>query len=157
MSATAPGEVTQLLRRWGGGDEEALVRLMPMVYEELRALASTHLRHERPGHTLRTPDLVNEAYLRLVDVKQETWESRTRFFSLASRIIRNILVDYARTRTSAKRGSGIQPLSLDEAFYVTTEPRTELIALDDALTRLAAGEPHDAAVLALRLRGPAAG
>lgn len=123
---------------------------MPLVYDELRTLASAHLRHERREHTLQTSALVNEAYLRLVDLKQTSWKNRSRFFSLASQIIRNILVDYARGQLTAKRGSGEKPLSLDEALNVPMDQPSELVALDDALHRFAALYPQQAKIVELR-------
>ena len=153
MSETSTGDVTQLLKQWNDGNQEALSRLMPMVHEELRQLASSFLRHERADHTLETGALVNEAYLRMVDLKQIDSRSRAQFYSLASQIIRNILVDHARAHLTAKRGAGIQAQSLDEALMVSAERAQELVALDDALQSLEALYPQQAKIVELRQFG----
>ena len=113
-----PREVTQLLLAWNEGDESALERLVPLVYNELRRLAKRRVRLERPDHTLQTTALINEAYLRLVDVRNVHWQNRAHFFALCARLMRRILVDYARTRHYAKRGGGAQPISLDQSLPV---------------------------------------
>ena len=104
MATSAPKDVTDLLIDWGRGDQEALNKLMPLVYDELRRLASRYLRNERPGHTLQTTALVNEAYLKLVDQKNTNWQNRVQFFAAAAQVMRHILVDYARSRRAFKRG-----------------------------------------------------
>ncbi len=144
------GEVTQLLKAWSDGNEEALAELMPAVYDELHSLAASYLRRERPDHTLQTSALVHEAYLRLVDQKRVRWHNRVHFFGIAAQAMRRILVDHARSQLYAKRGSGVRKLSLDEALTVSAQRAPELIALDDALTSLAAMDPQQARIVELR-------
>jgi RNA polymerase sigma factor (TIGR02999 family) len=127
--------VTGLLRQWRGGDGAALDQLMPVVYEELRRLAGRHLQGERPGHTLRATDLVHELYIRLVDADIE-WKDRTHFYAIAARILRRVLVEYARSHNRQKRGSGEAPIPLDEAVLVGPESAAIVLELDDALQRL---------------------
>ncbi len=128
--------VTRLLQQWSSGDKEALDELMPLVYQQLRKLASRCLRDERPDHTLRATALVNEAYLRLVDAKVE-WQDRVHFFAIAARLLRRILVDHAKAHRSQKRGGGADKIPLDEAIVVAPGASEELLELDDALKRLA--------------------
>jgi RNA polymerase sigma-70 factor, ECF subfamily len=146
-------EVTQLLIDWSNGNEAALERLTPLVYEELHRLARRYMRRERPGHTLQTSALVNEAYIRLIDQQNVHWQSRAQFFSIASRLMRRILVDYARSHNRAKRGGGALQVSLDEAAIVSQERAAELIALDDALSSLAAIDQRKTQVVELRFFG----
>ena len=141
--------MTHLLQQWRQGDKAALDELMPLVYAELRRLASISLRNERPGHTLQTTALVNEAYIKLVGHKID-WQNRGHFFAVASQAIRRILVDYARTQRRQKRGGGVVPLQLDEALDVPEGKTMELIALDDALTELSAIDEQQAKVVELR-------
>jgi RNA polymerase sigma factor (TIGR02999 family) len=148
-----PKTVTQLLVDWGNGNQAALEMLMPLVYEELHRLARRHIGRERPGHTLQTSALVNEAYLRLVDQRNVHWQNRTHFFSIASRLMRRILVDHARSRHFVKRGGGLRRVSLDEAAVVSQNRAADLIALDDALTNLAAVDPRKCQVVELRFFG----
>src|SRR5215510_11425805 len=136
MSASSQN-ITRLLLDWRNGDQTALDRLMPLVYEELRRMANHYMRNERRGHTLQTSALVNEAYLRLVDHENIEWQNRAHFFGVAAQAMRRILVDYARGRNYQKRGAGAQHVSLDEAAMVTEEHAAEMIALDDALEALA--------------------
>jgi RNA polymerase sigma factor (TIGR02999 family) len=143
-------EITELLLAWGDGDKEALDELMPMVYEELHRLAHHQLAGERAGHTLQTTALVNEAYLKLVDQKHVKWQSRFHFFSIAAKLMRRILIDYARSRQFAKRGGGASKLPLDEAIVITPERALELIDLDEALTALAAYDERKARIVELR-------
>src|SRR6476661_6640400 len=126
-------EITQLLRAWSAGDSRALDKLTPLVYEELHRRAHWHMARERPGQTLQTTALVNETYVRLVDLRDVSWRDRAHFFALASRLIRRVLIDAARARASLKRGGGATELPLDETFLVSNEPRADLLALDDAL------------------------
>jgi RNA polymerase sigma factor (TIGR02999 family) len=143
-------EVTQLLVSWSDGNEAALNQLTPLVYDELRRLASRYLRNERPDHTLQSTDLVHEAYLRLVDQQNVRWQSRAHFFGIAAQMIRRILVDHARRRQAAKRGAGPVKLALDEAV-VASEPRDfDLVALDEALENLAKLDPQQSRVVELR-------
>lgn len=148
-----PREVTQLLLAWNEGDESALEKLVPLVYEELRRLAKRRMRLERPDHTLQTTALINEAYLRLVDVRNVRWQNRAHFFALCAGLMRRILVDYARTRHYAKRGGGAQPVSLDQPLPVAPERSPDLVAVDDALHALAEVDARKAQVVELRFFG----
>lgn len=153
MSAPVETEISQLLIEWGRGDQEALDRLMPLVYDELRRLATRHLRRERPDHTLQTTALVHEAYLALVGQRQANWQNRAQFFAIAAQLMRRILVDYARSHRAAKRGGDYLKLSLDEAAALPDEKSAELLALDEALDRLAAVDPQQSRVVELRVFG----
>ena len=126
---------------------------MPLVHAELRRLAARYLTRERPGHTLQASALVNETYLRLVDVKKISWENRAHFFAIAGRLMRRILVDHARSRAYLKRGGGVQRMSLDEALTASSEKGRDLVALDDALTALAAVDARKSDVVELRFFG----
>jgi len=148
-----PHEVTELLVAWSEGDRAALDQLTPLVYEELHRLARNHMSRERQGHTLQTSALVNEAYLRLIDQKNVRWQNRAQFFSIASRLMRRILVDHARSHRYAKRGGDIRRVSLDEAAVLAQESAAELVALDDALKSLAALDPRKCQVVELRFFG----
>jgi len=148
-----PREVTQLLLAWNDGDERALEKLVPLVYEELRRLARRRMRLERPDHTLQTTALINEAYVRLVDVHNVHWQNRAHFFALCARLMRRILVDYARGRRYAKRGGGAQPISLDQSVPVAPERSPDLVAVDDALHALAEVDARKAQVVELRFFG----
>lgn len=148
----APGEVTRLLRAWQGGDPAALERLIPLVYDGLHLIAQRHLRHERPGHTLQPTAIVNEAYLKLVDAPVENWQNRVHFFAVASRVMRQILVDYARRRAAQKRGGGASGCLI--ASEAITMPRgIDLIAVDDALGRLSALDPEQGRIVEMRFFG----
>ena len=129
-------EVTQLLLDWGNGDQAAFDKLIPLVYEELRRLAHHYMEREKPGHTLQTSALVNEAYLRLIDQTQTRWQNRSQFFGIAAQSMRRILVDHARRHTYAKRGGGALHVQLDEAAVLSEESAADLLELDDALNRL---------------------
>src|SRR6184192_4715813 len=153
MATTSPEEVTQLLVAWGNGNQAALDKLMPLVYEELRRLAHHYMRREHPGHTLKTTALVNEAYLRLVDQKHVHWQNRAHFFALSAQLMRRILVDHARKRKYGKRGGDAQRVSFDEAVIVSRERGADLIALDDALEKLAAIDPRKSQIVELRFFG----
>jgi RNA polymerase sigma factor (TIGR02999 family) len=148
-----PREITQLLLAWNKGDESALEKLVPLVYEELRRLAKRRMRLERPDHTLQTTALINEAYLRLVDVHNMHWQNRAHFFALCARLMRRILVDYARSRHYAKRGQGARPISLDQSPVVAPECSPDLVAVDDALHALAEVDGRKAKVVELRFFG----
>lgn len=153
MPAPSSQAVTRLLLAWGEGDEAALEQLMPVVHDELRRLARRHMGHERPGHTLQATALVNEAYLRLIDVKQVQWQNRAHFFAMSSRLMRRILVDFARSRHYQKRGGGAQKVTFDEALVVSDERGGDLLALDDALVALAAVDPRKSQVVEMRFFG----
>jgi len=131
-----PTDVTQMLRRWREGDPEAMDRVLPVVYEELRQLARARLRGERAGHTLGTTGLVHEAYLRLVDVERVEWQDRAHFLAMASRTMRRVLIDYANQRNAAKRGGARQQLSLDEKLAAPEVDLDTVLELDDALSWL---------------------
>jgi RNA polymerase sigma factor (TIGR02999 family) len=149
MSAPEAG-VTELLVSWSNGDREALEKLTPLVYGELRRLASAYLRRERPGHTLQSTALVHEAYMRLVDQRSVRWQSRAHFFGIAAQMIRRILVDYARAQKAAKRGAESPKLSLDEALAASEARDLDLVALDDALSDLAKIDPQQSQIVELR-------
>ncbi len=148
-----PREVTQLLLAWNDGDESALEKLVPLVYEELRRLARRYMRRERPDHTLQTTALINEAYLQLVDIRNVRWQNRAHFFALSARLMRRILVDFARSRNYAKRGGGAQPISLDQSAAVSPAPSTDLVAVDEALQALTKIDDRKAQVVELRFFG----
>lgn len=142
--------VTDLLIAWNDGDPSALDRLIPLVEGELRRLARRHMRREGPAHTLQTTALVNEVYLKLVDQTHARWHNRAHFFSIAAQMMRRILIDYARRNLRGKRGGGAADLPLEDAAALTPEKSAELLALDEALTRLAAVDPLKARVVELR-------
>ncbi|MDX1387992.1 MAG: sigma-70 family RNA polymerase sigma factor [Acidobacteriota bacterium] len=144
--------VTRLLREWQGGREAAFDELLPLVYGELRRLARRHMKDERPGHTLQATALVHEAYARLVDVEL-TGEGRAQFFALASRAMRNVLVDHARSKQRVKRGGGAEKLTLDEAVAISPSPSPQLIDLDVALDELAGQDERKARVIELSFFG----
>jgi RNA polymerase sigma factor (TIGR02999 family) len=151
MTEPAPRDITQMLIAWSNGDREALDELIPVVYAELRRQAARHLRHERDGHTLQTTDLIHEAYLRLVDQKNVHWQNRAHFFAVAAKLMRRILVDHARRRHRAKRGGSGIALPLDEGLVVAAEQsNTDLLALDEGLTRLAAIDLRQTQIVELR-------
>jgi RNA polymerase sigma-70 factor (ECF subfamily) len=149
----SPQEVTQLLIEWGNGNEAAADKLMPLVYEELHRLAHRYMGHERPGHTLQTSGLVNEAYLRLIDQSQVHWQNRSHFFGIAAQMMRRILVDYARNRRYAKRGGNARQVPLDEGLIVSEERGEEIVALDDALQNLATIDERKSRIVELRFFG----
>ena len=149
---TQPEEVTDLLVAWSDGDKAAYDKLMPLVYDELHRLAHRYMSGERSGHTLQTTALVDEAYLRLVNQKAH-WQNRSHFFAIAAEVMRRILVDYARQRLYAKRGGSAKRVELDEAMLMARERSTELIALDDALKRLAGFDERKRRVVELRFFG----
>jgi RNA polymerase sigma-70 factor, ECF subfamily len=151
---TAPShEVTQLLKAWTTGDERALEKLTPLVYEQLRRVAQHHMAGQRPGHILQTTALVNEVYLQLLDCGQMNWQDRAHFFAMSAQLMRRILIDFARSRGSQKRGGDAVHVSLDEAPSVSKEPDPNLVALDDALKELAAVDERKSKVVELRFFG----
>ncbi|HEY3137079.1 MAG TPA: sigma-70 family RNA polymerase sigma factor [Blastocatellia bacterium] len=153
MSAAQSEQVTQLLVAWSDGDKSALDKLIPLVNDELRRLAHRYISGERAGHTLQTTGLVNEAYFRLVDSSRVQWQNRAHFFAVSAQLMRRILVDYARTRRSQKRGGDLARVSFDEAAPIAGEREPDLVALDDALTALAAIDPRKSHVIELRFFG----
>ena len=146
-------KVTRLLVAWSEGDQSALETLTPLVHEELRRLAHHYMKKERPGHTLQTSALVNEAYLKLIDQKGMMFKNRTQFFALAATLMRHILVDHARSRQYLKRGGGAQRVSLDKALLVSKDRDEDLVALDEALVRLATVDVRKSKVVELRFFG----
>jgi len=140
-----PGDVTQLLLAWRGGDEQALHKLTPLVYGELRRRARSHMNRERPGHTLQTTALVHEVYTRLIDTPRVNWQDRNHFFAVCSTLMRRVLVDHARSHRYLKRGGAVKLVSLDEAHDVGHNGEVDLFALDEALARLAALDPRRSA------------
>ena len=146
-------EVTRLLVDWRSGDPEAFDKLAPVVYNELHRLAQRSRNKERPDHTLQATDLVHEAYLRLVNVDGIDWQSRAHFFAISARVMRRVLVDYARSRGYVKRGGGLRRVQLDEAQAASLEPDSGLVALDDALQMLAGVDRRKADVIELRFFG----
>ncbi len=156
MPTPGSHEITQLLLAWGAGDQTALDRLVPLVYDELRRLAQSQMRRERAGHCLQTTALIHEAYLRLIDAGQVRLEDRTHFFAVAARLMRQILVDFARARGYQKRGGGAQAVSLDEAMAIIQrgpERDEDLVALDEALSALGGVDARKAQVVELRFFG----
>lgn len=153
MPTHSTHEITRLLRDWREGDRAALDQLMPLVYDELRRLAKRYLRRQAPGHTLQTTALINEAYLRMVDMPGIDWQNRAHFFGVAAQAMRYLLVDHARAKQYAKRGGGAQQVTLDEAAQVSSERPDELLALDEALTRLAALDLRQSRIVELRYFG----
>ena len=152
MNAPSPEEVTQLLVAWGDGEVSALDKLIPLVNEELRRLAHRYIGGERAGHTLQTTALVNEAYLRLVDSSRVCWQNRAHFFAVSAQLMRRILVDYARARRSQKRDGGLQ-VSFSETLPIAHQRDPDLVALDEALSTLAAMDTRKARVVELRFFG----
>lgn len=144
---------TALLLAWNRGEPHAVDALMPLVYDELHCLAAHYMRGERAGHTLQATALVNEAHVRLIQVEQVQWQGRAHFFAMAARMMRRILVDAARSRGYQKRGGGVTMLSLDEALVVSNEPGQDLVALDEALTALAAVDARKSQVVEMRFFG----
>jgi len=149
----SPEEVTRLLLDWGNGNVAALEQLTPLVYEELRRLAHQHMNRERRDHTLQTSALINEAFLRLTQQREMHWQNRAQFFSIASRLMRRVLIDYARARNFQKRGAGAKQVSLSEAAYVSQERAEELVALDEALNTLAGFDERKSKVVEMRFFG----
>src|ERR1022692_3224624 len=145
-------EVSTLLHAWSAGDQGALERLTPIVYEELRRLARRYLKREHTGHSLQTTALVNEAYMRLVDYKRMQWQDRAHFFAVSSQVMRRILVEHAR-RHNLKRGGGLQHVSLEKAAVVGWAQDTDLVALDDAMNALARIDPRKVQVVEMRFFG----
>lgn len=146
-------EVTQLLKAWTNGDEQALEKLIPLVYGQLHRVAQYYMAGERPGHALQTTALVNEVYLKLVDCGQMNWQDRAHFFAVSARLMRRILIDFARSRGYQKRGGGAVHISLDETPTVCHEPDVQLLALDDALKALAAVDQRKSEVVELKFFG----
>ncbi len=149
----SPHEITQLLEDWSNGNQAALDKLYPLVYDELRRMARRYMIRERKDHTLQTTALINEAYLRLVDQKHVHWQNRAHFFGISAQIMRRILIDHARRYNYAKRGAGRQKISLDETAVLARNRATELLLLDEALHSLAEIDPRRSRVVELRFFG----
>jgi RNA polymerase sigma factor (TIGR02999 family) len=153
VATPSPASVTELLRAWSEGDDAALDRLVPLVEAELRRLARGYLGRERRGHTLQTTALVNEAFLRLTDARRVRWQDRAHFLGIAARLMRRVLVDYARRRGFQKRGGGAQQVTLDEGLVVAPDPAFDIVALDRALEALAQVDVRKSQVIELRFFG----
>ena len=153
MALPRSAEITGLLRAWSGGDQAALDRLAALVYDELHRMARRYMRNERTGNTLQTTALVNEVYLRLVDVKNVDWQQRAQFFAITAQMMRRILVDAARARGSHKRGGGVVKMNVDEAPVMSPERDSSLVALDDALEAFSTVAPRQAKLVELRYFG----
>jgi RNA polymerase sigma factor (TIGR02999 family) len=153
MTTPAPQEVTQLLIAWGSGDQDALEKLIPLVYDDLRRLARNYMHREPAGHTLQTTALIHEAYLRLIEQKDVKWQNRAHFFAISAQLMRRILVSMARARQAHKRGGEARQVSLDEALVISEERAEEWVALDEALDALAALDPRRSRVVELRYFG----
>ena len=153
MTTPAASEVTQLLRAWNNGDPSAFDRLIPIVHSELRRLARRYMRDERAGHLLQTTALVNEAYLRLIDARDAQWQNRAHFFGIAARLMRRILVDFARNRNYQKRSGGSRRVALEEALTVSSERFSDVVGLDEALTALAEVDERKSKVVEMRFFG----
>ena len=146
-------KVTQLLLELTGGSRSAVDELLPLVYKEMKRVAGAQLRNERPGHTLQATALVHEAYLKLVDQREVSWQNRAHFMGVATQVMRRILLDYAKARQREKRGGGVRPVDLDEALVVSEDRASDLIVIDEALTRLEQMDPRQAKVVELRFFG----
>jgi RNA polymerase sigma-70 factor (ECF subfamily) len=143
-------EITQWLTEWRNGDRSALEKLTPLVYRELHRLAQAYMRGERVGHALQTTALVNEAYLRLIETECQSWQNRAHFYAAAAKLMRHILVDFARSRDRIKRGGGLEQVSLDEALTITADHTVEFLNLDEALTTLSKLDKRQSQVVELR-------
>ena len=147
-------DITQLLKKWSSGDRQVLDDLMPLVYSELKRQAARYLRNERPGHTLQTTALIHEAYLKLVDQRNVDWQNRAHFYGIAAQMMKRVLLDHAKARHRVKRGGAAENVDFDERLHVgSDEKRIDLIALDEALARLAKMDPRQAQIVELRYFG----
>jgi RNA polymerase sigma factor (TIGR02999 family) len=153
MAAASPKGVTELLKAWSNGEQDALEELIPLVYRELHSLAHRYMARERDGHTLQSTALIHEAYGRLIDLKDVSWQNRAHFFAVSAQMMRRILVDYARTRRFQKRGGEWRQVPLNEALAVFQHQHTDVVALDDALRTLARIDPRKAEVVEMRFFG----
>jgi RNA polymerase sigma factor (TIGR02999 family) len=153
LCPTSTARVSQLLLDWGRGDQEARDALIPLVYGELRRIARRYLHHERPDHTLQSAALVNEAYLHLVHKDSPKWQNRAHFFGVAAQLMRHLLVDHARNRLAAKRGAGAPRLTLSPQIALPQKREVDVVALDDALNRLAILDPQQSRLIELRFFG----
>ena len=151
--ATESTQITQYLQDWRNGNASALDEILPVVYDELRKIARRYRAKERGEHTLQTTEIINEAYLKLLNQKENDWQDRAHFFAVASRVMRNLLVDYARTKNYQKRGNGAEKVSLEDIALFTPEPDEKILALDEALTRLAKFDERKSKLVELRYFG----
>jgi RNA polymerase sigma-70 factor (ECF subfamily) len=149
---TSGGDISSLLHAWSDGDQSALAKLMPVVYDQLHRLAGHYMNRERSGHSLQTTSLVNEAYTRLVDYKRMRWQDRAHFFAASAQVMRRILVEHAR-RHNVKRGAGVPHVSLDDATFVGGDEETDFAALDEAMNALARIDPRKVQVVEMRFFG----
>lgn len=150
---TENNEVTELLRKWSGGDQDALEELTPVIYAELHRIAKRYMKRERENHTLQTSALVNEAYVRLIDWKNAKWENRAHFFGVSAQLMRRILVDFARKRPKNSNDEAAVHVSLEEAFVVSTAKDADLVALDEALNELAKFDERKSKIVELKFFG----
>lgn len=153
LSQSQLPEITRILKSWSGGNREAVDDLIPLVYDELHKVAAQYLRRQRSDHTLQPTALVNEAYLKLIDISNVNWQDRAHFFAVASQTMRHILVDHARAQAREKRGGGAQKLSLDEAISLSKEKEVDVLSLDEALHQLAAIDEQQSKIVELRFFG----
>ena len=153
MAPASPHGITQLLKAWGNGEQEALEQLIPLIYSELHRLAHRYMQRERNAHTLQSTALVHEAYERLIDLKEVSWQNRAHFFGVSARLMRRVLVDYARSRRYSKRGGEWRQLPLNEAVAVFRDRGTDIVALDDALSTLAGIDSRKSRVVEMRFFG----
>ena len=153
LATPSPGAVTELLRAWSDGDDGALEQLLPLVEAQLRRLARGYMGRERPGHTLQTTALINEAFLRLTDARRVRWQDRAHFLGISARLMRRVLVDHARTRGYLKRGGGAQRVTLHEGLVTSTDPALDVVALDRALEALAKVDARKSRIVELRFFG----
>ena len=153
LATPSPGAVTELLRAWSDGDDGALEQLLPLVEAQLRRLARGYMGRERPGHTLQTTALINEAFLRLTDARRVRWQDRAHFLGISARLMRRVLVDHARTRGYLKRGGGAQRVTLHEGLVTTPDPALDVVALDRALEALAKVDARKSRIVELRFFG----
>lgn len=151
--ATESSEITRYLQDWRNGNASALDEILPLVYDELRRIARRYRSKERGEHTLQTTEIINEAYLKLLNQKENDWQDRTHFFAVASRVMRNLLVDYARTKNYQKRGNGAEKISLEDVEICTLEPDEKILALDEALKKLAKFDERKSNLVELRYFG----
>jgi len=151
--ARSPSDVTALLIEWRAGDNGAVEKLLPLVHGELRRIAKRHMAGERPGHVLQATALVNEVYLRLIDIRRVQWQDRAHFFAMAARLMRRVLVDFARARDNQKRGGALQRVTFDQNLPIASDTPIDLIAIDDALKALAGQYERKAQVVELRYFG----
>ena len=150
---SSPAEVTSLLNKLAQGDEQAAAKLVPLIYDELRRVAASRLRHERPHHTLQTTALVHEAYMKLAVQRKAKWQNRAQFFGVASQVMRRILVDYARTQQRIRRGGKQQKVPLDDVLLVSPDRTAELLAVDESLSKLEELDPRQGRIVELRYFG----